>query len=85
MVIIAAFVTTLIIYRIQQEILINDSEIIILFVTGFLFLITFVSGALLSFDKLANNFLLLIHKILPVLTLVSLIITVCIMKIAVTR
>jgi hypothetical protein len=46
-------------------------ELVVIAVTGLLFLLLFVSGALLSLDKPAPQAILRVHQVAPLLALVA--------------
>ena len=70
------------VYLLQKNLELHSLELILIITTGLLLLITFVTGALLSFEKLVSEALQVIHKVTPFVTLVALAITVCYLKIA---
>jgi hypothetical protein len=59
------------IYQINQEVKIGTIELSASVVTGLLFLFTFISGGLLSTGKPVQAAVLAIHKVTPLLTLLS--------------
>jgi len=65
-----------VIYNYQKTITIEKTEWIFIIITGFIFLITVLTGALLSFDKPVNNIILTLHRISSILVIVSSILTI---------
>ena len=63
--------TAITIYHLQKNAELRNLEIILIIVTALVFLIAFVTGALLSFDKPVNNTILAVHKVTPFLIVAS--------------
>ncbi|MFC2137237.1 hypothetical protein ACFLTE_03580 [Bacteroidota bacterium] len=63
----------LVISTIKQHIFSQTVKIenIILLISGVALTISFITGALLSFGKLVNKFILTIHKISPIILIIS--------------
>ncbi len=59
------------IYQLTKGVEMRTIESSTIVITGILLLVAFISGALLSFDKLVNDALLNTHRVTPFLTLVS--------------
>jgi hypothetical protein len=72
----AVILISVAIYHIQKNVQIRNSEIIILVATGICFLLAFISGALLSFEKPVNDIVLTIHKITPLLIVIFTVMTI---------
>ena len=72
--------TVIIIYQLQKNIKLSNVELILIAVTGLIFLIALISGALLSFEKPVNLILLTIHKLTPFLIVVSTALTIYILE-----
>jgi hypothetical protein len=66
-----------VVYTLQKNVRIGVPVIVLTIVTGLLFRSLFVSGAFLSFDKPANVVLLMVHKAVPLLTVVSAVLLAC--------
>jgi hypothetical protein len=60
--------TGLAIIKLNQDIDVRTVELLIILATGFLFLTSFVSGALLSIGKPAHDSMKIAHKISSILT-----------------
>ena len=65
----------IIVFRLQKNIEAGNKELILIIITGLIFLFAFVSGALLSFEKPVNFILLVIHKIMSFLIVISSVLT----------
>jgi hypothetical protein len=63
--------TVIIVYQLQKNIELSNIELILIIASAIFFLLAFVSGALLSFDKLAVGILQMIHKVTPLLLVIS--------------
>ena len=59
------------VYQLQKNIELRNIDVVFIIITGIAFLVSFVSGALLSFDNLVNKFILTFHKTSPVLLVIS--------------
>jgi len=60
--------TAMAVYNLQQTIAISTIELLIIIATRILFSTSFVSGALLSIGRPANDSMLIVHKISSILT-----------------
>ncbi len=63
--------TVIIVYQLQKNIELSNIELTLIIVSAIFFLLAFVSGALLSFDKFAVGIIRMIHKVTPLLLVIS--------------
>jgi hypothetical protein len=63
--------TAIVIHNLLNMIGTDNVTLILIMVTGLFVLTLFISGAFLSFEKPVNNILLTIHKVTPILTVIS--------------
>lgn len=73
--VLAIILTIMLAHKMQKEIAINPGEISVVAIAGICLAMTFISGALLSFDKLVHPVTSTIHKIFPYLSILSAAIT----------
>lgn len=66
----------IVVYALQKDVKIGAPVIILIGITGLLFLSLFISGAFLSFEKPAKLVWLTIHRVAPLLTAVSAVLSV---------
>ena len=67
----SAVLAVIVVCTLLKNVKIGAPAIVLIIITGLLFLSLFVSGAFLSFEKPVNVVLLAIHKAAPLLTVVS--------------
>ena len=79
MAVLAIVLSVIIVLQSQATTDFGKNEILSVILSAALFLISFVSGALLSFDKLVNKFLQAVHKIASFLVLAAMAITLYLM------
>ncbi len=71
--------TVITIYYLQKNVKLKNIELILMVVTGLIFLFAFVSGAILSFEKPVNLIILTIHKVTSFLIVISTTLTIYIL------
>jgi len=69
--ILAIISTVITIYHLQKPIEISNIEWVLMILTGLLFLMAFVTGALMSFEKPVHAIISITHKITPFLIVIS--------------
>jgi hypothetical protein len=69
--ILTIILTAIIIYQLRKNVDLSNIDLILIIVTGLIFIIVFVTGGLLSFDKLENEVLQIVHKVTPLLLIIS--------------
>lgn len=67
----AVIFTAIVIHNLLNIVGVENVILILIMVTGLFVLTLFLSGALLSLGKTVNDILLTIHKVIPILTVIS--------------
>lgn len=67
----AVIFTAIVIHNLLNIVGVENVILILIMVTGLFVLTLFLSGALLSLGKPVNDILLTIHKVIPILTVIS--------------
>ena len=68
--ILAIVLTVIIIYQLQKNIDLTNTVLVLIIVSAVFFILAFVTGALLSFDKFAVGIIRMIHKVTPLFVIV---------------
>lgn len=74
--VVAIILIVILVYKLNKSSSIGTGKSTAFVLTGILLAMTFISGALLSFDKLVHPVILAIHKIFPYLAILSTAITI---------